>query len=506
MADNKSIIEKQKEQLQRYEKRLKDVVTAYKGLTKEKEALEASLKVLTTEKGGKGSNEKSAAEQKQLKALSESLAVISAEKSRMEANFQADKKKLLSEVDLLQTSVKSLMEAEQHLKYENESLKTKLTFEKQDRLQEQENLHVLIQQKQDHYEERVASLEAKLTELSVVVGEYDRHRNMDQKAIQRLKDQISELENRAQASVPNLDIEKQDKCKIKDDSEQTEDSAEIHASCREQYEAAMRELEHMKQMQTFQSLRGNRPDESNAEMEKLRSQNRNLQERVNNLTKKLNNSENEIHALRQSKKQIAEREREKYSTELSAIRKHQDGQITELEDQIRQLRERSLKILEEKDVEISKLRNALKNLSPTSVLAGELNQTVDTELLAEASGGDGAPPLFHFSQENARNTVEATMLRKQNFKLESEVRDLSRKLASMEVSRNDEFRCLQSEIERLSLGKSREGANLEYLKNVVLRYLTCVDDSSKRHMLSAICTVLRFSKEETRTVNRIYKK
>jgi GRIP and coiled-coil domain-containing protein 1 len=76
-----------------------DVVTAYKGLSKEKEALEASLKVLAVEKNPKSSSEKSAADQKQFKTLSESLAVLSAEKSRMEANFQADKKKLRGEIE-----------------------------------------------------------------------------------------------------------------------------------------------------------------------------------------------------------------------------------------------------------------------------------------------------------------------------------------------------------------------------------------------------------------------
>jgi vacuolar-type H+-ATPase subunit I/STV1 len=129
----------------------------------------------------------------------------------------------------------------------------------------------------------------------------------------------------------------------------------------------------------------NRPEESKAEMDKMRSQNKNLQERVSSLSKKLKHCENEVQSLRQSKKQvikefkmllyvinfgfnlqIAEREREKYSSELTALRRHQDSQITELEDQIRQLRERSLKILEEKDVEINKLRNALKNMSPSS--------------------------------------------------------------------------------------------------------------------------------------------
>jgi GRIP and coiled-coil domain-containing protein 1 len=74
-------------------------VTAYKGLTKEKEALEASLKVLASEKSPKSSSEKSAADQKQLKTLSESLSVLTAEKSRMEANFQADKKKLRAELE-----------------------------------------------------------------------------------------------------------------------------------------------------------------------------------------------------------------------------------------------------------------------------------------------------------------------------------------------------------------------------------------------------------------------
>lgn len=41
-------VESQKKQMIQYQARLKDVVRAYKSLLKEKEALEASLKVLTT--------------------------------------------------------------------------------------------------------------------------------------------------------------------------------------------------------------------------------------------------------------------------------------------------------------------------------------------------------------------------------------------------------------------------------------------------------------------------
>ena len=41
------VIAQQKEQISRYESRLKDVVRAYKGLAKEKETLETSLKAIT---------------------------------------------------------------------------------------------------------------------------------------------------------------------------------------------------------------------------------------------------------------------------------------------------------------------------------------------------------------------------------------------------------------------------------------------------------------------------
>lgn len=54
---------------------------------------------------------------------------------------------------------------------------------------------------------------------------------------------------------------------------------------------------------------------------------------------------------------------------------------------------------------------------------------------------------------------------------------------------------------RLQRCQSREGANLEYLKNVVLSFLLSNDSSSKRHMLNAIAAVLRFSPPELERVS-----
>lgn len=45
------------------------------------------------------------------------------------------------------------------------------------------------------HEARVAGLEARLAELSEIVGGYDRLRQQDQQAIQKLKDQLASLQD-----------------------------------------------------------------------------------------------------------------------------------------------------------------------------------------------------------------------------------------------------------------------------------------------------------------------
>jgi hypothetical protein len=66
--------------------------------------------------------------------------------------------------------------------------------------------------------------------------------------------------------------------------------------------------------------------------------------------------------------------------------------------------------------------------------------------------------------------------------------------------------CMNSHCDsRLQRCQSREGANLEYLKNVVLSFLLSNDSSSKGHMLNAIAAVLRFSSPELERVSCTHK-
>lgn len=56
---------------------------------------------------------------------------------------------------------------------------------------------------------------------------------------------------------------------------------------------------------------------------------------------------------------------------------------------------------------------------------------------------------------------------------------------------------------RLERTKSREGANLEYLKNVTISYLTTTEAEAKSKMLNAIGAVLKFDDYEIALISKV---
>ncbi|PNF31761.1 hypothetical protein B7P43_G12181 [Cryptotermes secundus] len=258
------IVNKQKDQLIRYESRLRDVVTAYKGLIKEKEALEASLKALTvsstSDKSTRAENKTSSNETEkeettansaftsevevspkeetnqseetvehlhsQLATLMNSLATLSAEKSRMEASFQADKKQLRFEKEEHEKVIKELQEKyQQSLRLhqsEVEILRSKLTTERHEREKEQNDHGVMIRELQkllaeerrlkDQQENQTEELRTKFTQLESQSGQKEQYEK-------KLRDLRNELEatrrklKRAEAKAketPPLLLELQD--------------------------------------------------------------------------------------------------------------------------------------------------------------------------------------------------------------------------------------------------------------------------------------------------------
>lgn len=167
------VISQQKEQNARYETRLKDVVRAYKGLAKEKETLEASLKAITAAVNEEKESEKAATDTEcetdtesiaesvgsdlssatskpkvKLAALSNSLAAVTAEKSQNEAKFLADKRKMRKERDELNTELEKIQKSEAELRVSLEENKSKLIIERHEREKEMNNNKLMVQELQ----------------------------------------------------------------------------------------------------------------------------------------------------------------------------------------------------------------------------------------------------------------------------------------------------------------------------------------------------------------------
>ena len=175
------VISQQKEQLARYETRLKDVVRAYKGLAKEKETLESSLKAITAavdeekaveevekqqattdteyETDNESIAESAASEaasaasagsrpKAKLAALSNSLAAVTAEKAQNEARYLADKRKLRKEREELSAEVARLTASEAEVKVNLEETKSCLIIEKHEREKEIVNNQLMVQELQ----------------------------------------------------------------------------------------------------------------------------------------------------------------------------------------------------------------------------------------------------------------------------------------------------------------------------------------------------------------------
>lgn len=88
---------------------------------------------------------------------------------------------------------------------------------------------------------------------------------------------------------------------------------------------------------------------------------------------------------------------------------------------------------------------------------------------------------------------------------ESALRKLQQASLLAEEKYVQEIESLKSRIKLLESSKDEDGTNVEYLKNVVLRFLKCSDRSSQRHMVNAIATVLHFTNSEVQEVKSYLK-
>ncbi|XP_005111968.1 GRIP and coiled-coil domain-containing protein 1 [Aplysia californica] len=419
-------------------------------------------------------------------------------------------------------------------------------------------------------EERVSSLEAKLSELSQVVGNYERLRFQDQQAISKLRERVSQLdmENSALARAASLSPEKPED---EEERQEPEKILEKIMSLRSVLKSALGKSENAINLSTIFVEDRNKADEESPlckqykeelelmkeefERYKLRAQsvlkNKNkesgpsreteiLKEQVTELRDKLRMSNfhhQEEVAQYQSKMDNLSKallaQEEKSKADLAQSKAANQKQIGELEVESKKQRQRTVALLAEKDSEIQELRARCGQTSDPDSLRmwshdghsgsgygesgqltegseahqGEFSEELEavSRLLNLPKGVQSEAAFLHFAQEKGRMEVEMHGLRKQKRQIETSLRDLQASSLQKEDQLKHEIRGLEERLAEVDRSDSRESANVEYLKNVMVKFLTSsADGQGKRQMMKALMTILQFSPEEKQRVEQVH--
>lgn len=175
--------------------------------------------------------------------------------------------------------------------------------------------------------------------------------------------------------------------------------------------------------------------------------------------------------------------------------------INELEKELVKQRERTMKLLAEKEDELDKFRKENGLFSKN-----ENNSELDTINGLDQSGLESS--LLYVTQSNAYKETELNKLRLAKNDLEYKLKQTYDE-HSVDIDRlQTQISLLKNEIERLKLNQTRSelnSQNLEYIKNVVFSYLTTKDLNVKLSMVNAIMQILQFTKNEKQKINQILK-
>lgn len=610
-------------------------MTAYKGLLKEKEAVDASFSALSTTKpvddftASAGTitttSQKNAGESnfalpspinepnelnQQLATLMNSLATLSAEKSRMEASFQADKRNLRQEMLAKDGHIKDLQmkikAAASQSSLELEKVKSKLIVERHARDKEINDHMIMVKElqkllsderqlkenfemqlnnlksqfsqldntdgrvkeliseldqtkrklkdankkvtqssssssssannsgsessagilkqlqsemsvmRQQHavaiqneqrramlaeerskklaaaHEDRVASLESRLAELSATVGSYDRLRQNDQDSIFKLKDKIAQLQSNSDAEVVAAynaepvvvkdinglveEIGLLKKQLLIENAKQTtpQDLSKIfssgndHSDCVEEYEKLNLE---------YQQYRMDSEAHNNT-VDVQKTHIRTLQDKIQVLNRNIDEQEQELKT--KSTEHFAElkTERSKWRELIASMEMDFRGKLSELEHQLQKQRERSLTLLEEKENEIKTLKTSFELFIPggggSALISSGGDVLSDEEhhgqqrkisklgashlgvvLGPSASGttnGSGSNTsdchMLHYVHELSRKEVEITALRKAKHAAESSLRQALQDKVTSQQELHDRIGNLEDNVDR----------------------------------------------------------
>ncbi|XP_051746872.1 GRIP and coiled-coil domain-containing protein 1 [Ctenopharyngodon idella] len=416
----------------------------------------------------------------------------------------------------------------------------------------------LLREQAQMEEARVASLEERVSELSELLGACEKARQKDQQNAQRLRERILQLDtenktlaiaavNRTTTSDLNIDdtnlnvdvlkdkLEKVKKLLLLAAQRSQDQSLDIEKLLGEK-DKEVSEGEKASALHYQQELRQLREE---FERYKMRAQGvlKNKNAKDGNQSKELEEARDQLAELKekyinlrilsdeaeaQHKRDLEERQlglvalQQSHKQEVERLEAQHRENFLRLEEELHKQRDRTMALLAEKDLELERLRAAAvisfgshqrNTTNNNTAMEGGDPEEADPEqeesdIITQALklSGPNEPTLLLYAEQLSRKEVEVAALRKQKHRLEEDLHQLQGKLIAKGERHEEEIAELRCQLDKHIRDQGRDGANLEYLKNVIYRFLTLHDTRGRQQTLTAILTILHFSPQEKQAV------
>merc|ERR550532_2982048 len=110
---------------------------------------------------------------------------------------------------------------------------------------------------------------------------------------------------------------------------------------------------------------------------------------------------------------------------------------------------------------------------------------------------------MHVRETIARKDAEISQARKERIEAQNLLKSLHENSLMKEMKFQEELDSLANQIAMFKTRESREGSNIEYVKNVMYQFLLCTSASGARSsMLDALLTALHFTSSEQVAVKK----
>lgn len=387
---------------------------------------------------------------------------------------------------------------------------------------------------------RVADLEQRVSELSEVVGSCEKTRLRDQQTARRLRDRILQLDmenktlalaasSRASAEL-SMDEAQLDVGALKDKLEkvkkllmvaqrsQDPDIQQLAEEPEEQRSAAAYQLELRQLKEEFERYKvraqvvlknKNAKDGSQTqELQEVRDQLTELKEKYIDLRIQSDRAEVQQRQLLDEGQQRTAEQQQQQRQEVERLESQHRDELLKLEAELHKQRTRTTELLQDKELELQQLRSCLQSYQASadngSVSPGRSDDEDDDAVVQALRR---ATPTEHtlllYGEQLARKEAELQQLRRQKHQLEDDLHQLQARLLAEAERHDEEAEQLRDCVDKLKRDQGRDGANLEYLKNILFRFLTLPDASGRKQTLTAILTILHFSPQERQIVSRL---